>query len=96
MRVLVGSSRLGPAAVFLPDGTHAAVPASENLIEPLIAQVQARGPQATFEEHAERLVQGPPYAGHWSLLDVPDGISAPQALHYARYRVAADLFRDKG
>jgi hypothetical protein len=25
------------------------------------------------------------------VLEVPDGISAPQALHYARYRVASDL-----
>jgi hypothetical protein len=32
----------------------------------------------------------------WSVLEVPDGISAPQALHYARYRIASDLFSDKG
>lgn len=96
MKVLVGSNRIGPAAVFLPDGTHAAAPAASDLIEPLVAQAEARGPQATFEEHAKRLVQGPPYAGHWSLLDVPDGISAPQALHYARYRSAREIFSDKG
>ncbi len=91
MKILVGSGRLGPLAVFLPDGSHAEVPAHENLIAPLVAQAQAGGIQATFEEHAKRLADGPPYAGHWSLLDVPDGVSAPQALHYARYRVAADL-----
>lgn len=96
MKILVGSNRIGPAAVFLPDGSHAEAPASENLIAPLLAQAAARGSQATFEEHAKRLAEGPPYAGHWHLLDVPDGISAPQALHYARYRVAADLFTDKG
>jgi hypothetical protein len=91
VKILVGSGRLGPLAVFLPDGSHAEVPAHENLIAPLVAQVQARGTEATFEEHAQRLAAGPPYAGHWSLLEVPDGISAPQALHYARYRVASDL-----
>jgi hypothetical protein len=91
MKILVGSGRLGPLAVFLPDGSHAEVPAHENLISPLIAQAQALGTRATFEEHAQRLAAGPPYPGKWSLLDVPDGISAPQALHYARYRVASDL-----
>jgi hypothetical protein len=96
VRILVGSGRLGPVAVFLPDGSHAEAPAHENLIAPLVAQAQARGSQATFEEHAERLTQGPPYAGRWSLLDVPDEISAPQALHYARYRDARELFSDKG
>jgi hypothetical protein len=91
MNILVGSGRLGPLAVFLPDGSHAEVPAHENLIEPLLAQVAARGIHSTFERHAKLLSGGPPYAGHWQVLDVPDGISAPQALHYARYRIAADL-----
>jgi hypothetical protein len=91
VRILVGSGRLGPLAVFLPDGSHAEVPAHENLIAPLVAQAQAGGTQATFEQHAERLAAGPSYAGHWSLLEVPDGISAPQALHYAGYWVARDL-----
>ena len=91
MKILVGSNRIGPAAVFLPDGSHAAAPASEALIAPLLAQAAARGSKATFEEHAKLLSGGPPYAGHWSVLEVPDGISAPQALHYARYRIAADL-----
>lgn len=80
-------------AVFLPDGTHAAVPVAGDVIAPLLAQVQARGTQASWEEHAQRLAGGPPYAGKWSLLEVPDGISAPQALHYARYRVASDLLK---
>ena len=93
MKVLVGANRLGPAAVFLPDGSYAAVPAAEDLVQPLIAQVQARGSQATFAEHAKRLAAGPGYAGQWSVLEVPDGISAPQALHYARYRSASEIFR---
>ena len=96
MKVLVGSNRLGPAAVFLPDGTHAAAPAAEALIAPLIAQAQARGSKAAFAEHAKRLAEGAGYAGRWSLLDVPDGISAPQALHYARYRSAKEIFTDQG
>jgi hypothetical protein len=91
VKVLVGSGRLGPLAVFLPDGTHAVAPAHENLIAPLLAQFAAKGPQTSFEKHAELLAAGAGYAGHWSLLDVPDGISAPQALHYARYREAKDL-----
>jgi hypothetical protein len=92
MKALIGSGRLGPMAAFLPDGTHAEVPAHENLIASLIAQAQARGAKASFEEHAERLAAGPPYAGHWQVLDVPAGTSAAQTLHYARYRVARDLF----
>ena len=92
MKVLVGSNRLGPAAVFLPDGTHAAAPAAEELIAPLLAQVAARGVHATFEQHAKRLADGHGYAGHWHLVDMPDGISAPQALHYARYRSAKEVF----
>jgi hypothetical protein len=96
VKVLVGSGRLGPMAVFLPDGSHAEVPAHENLIRPLVAQAQARGTGATFEEHAKRLADGQGYAGHWSVLDVPDGISAPQALHYARYRSAKEILTDKG
>lgn len=96
MKVLVGSNRIGPAAVFLPDGTHAAAPAAEALIQPLIAQAQARGPRATFEEHAKRLADGAGYAGWWHLVDMPDGISAPQALHFARYRSASEIFSDKG
>ena len=91
MKILVGSGRLGPMAVFLPDGTHAVVPAHENLIAPLVAQAQACGTGATFEEHAERLAARPSYAGDWSLLDIPDGVSAQQALYYARYRAASDL-----
>lgn len=96
MKVLVGVNRLGPAAVFLPDGTHAEAPAHENLIAPLVAQAAARGPGATFEQHARVLAAGPPYAGRWRLLEVPDGISAPQALHYARYREASGLLSSKG
>ncbi len=91
MKVLVAAGRRGPMAVFLPDGTHAEVPAHENLIAPLRAQVQARGTQASWEQHAKRLADGPSYAGKWSLLEVPDGVSASQALYYARYRVASGL-----
>jgi len=91
VKVLIGSGRLGPMAVFLPDGTYAAVPSAPSLTEPMLAQVRAKGTQASFEEHARRLAGGSPYAGKWSLLEVPDGVSAPQALHYARYRVASDL-----
>lgn len=82
-------------AVFLPDGTHAAAPAAEAMVEPLLAQVAARGIHATFEQHAKVLAAGPGYAGKWSLLEVPDGISAPQALHYARYRQAGEIFSGK-
>lgn len=96
MKVLVGSNRLGPAAVFLPDGSHAAAPAAEELIAPLLAQVQARGSHATFAEHAKRLTEGPGYAGSWSLQEMPDGISAPQALHYARYRSVKEIFHQTG
>jgi hypothetical protein len=88
VKVLVAANRLGPAAVFLSDGTHAEVGAHENLIAPPVAQVAARGSQASWEEHAERLVASAPYAGRWSLADVPDGISARQALYLARYRAA--------
>lgn len=93
MKVLVGSNRLGPVAVFLPDGSHAVVPAHEELVAPLVAQVQARGPQASFEEYAQRLVDGSPYAGRWSLEQVPDGSSASQALYLVRYRAAGEFFQ---
>lgn len=87
MNVLVGSGRLGPMTVFLPDGTHAAV-GGEALTRPLLAQASAGGAQVTFEEHAQRLVAGSSYAGHWSLADVPDGMAAVQALHYVRVQTA--------
>jgi hypothetical protein len=93
VKVLVGSNRLGPAAVFLPDGSRAVVPAHENLTAPLVAEVSARGPQASFEEHAARLVAGPQQAAHWELAEVPDGISAQQALHLMRYQAAKSLFQ---
>lgn len=92
MKILVGANRLGPAAVFLPDGSHAEVLASSDLIEPMLAEAAAKGPQVTFEQHAQALAGGPGYAGRWSQLEVPDGVSAPQALHYARYRAAGNLF----
>jgi hypothetical protein len=93
VKALVGANRLGPAAVFLPDGSHAVIPAAEALVAPLAAEVAARGPQASWEEHAARLCAGAGYAGRWSQEDVPDGISAQQALHLARYRAAKDLVR---
>lgn len=96
MKVLAGSNRLGPAAVFLPDGTYAVIPSAPSLTEPMVAQVKARGSKSTFAEHAKRLIQGAGYAGRWSLLEVPDGISAAQALHYVRYQAARKLFTGKG
>lgn len=95
MKVLVGSGWLGPMAVFLPDGTHAEVPSAEDMIAPLLAQVAARGIHSTFEQHAKVLAAGPGYAGKWRLEQMPDGISAPQALHYARYRSAGEIFSGK-
>ena len=93
VKALVGSGRLGPMAVFLPDGSHAVMPAHEALTAPLVAQVAARGSQASWEEHARRLAASPPYAGRWDVIDVPDGITAAQALHLARYRASKDLFQ---
>ena len=93
MKALVASNRMGPAAVFLPDGSHAVIPAHENLIAPLLAEAAAIGTKASFEEHAVRLCAAAPYAGSWSMLDVPEGVSAAQALHLARYQAAGDLFR---
>jgi hypothetical protein len=92
MKVLAGANRLGPVAVFLPDGSHAEVSGHPDLTEPLLAEVAARGAEATFGQHAEALRAGPGYAGRWSLPEVPDGITAAQALHLIRYRAAQDLF----
>jgi hypothetical protein len=78
-------------AVFLPGGSSAVIPAHENLTAPLVAQVAARGSQASWEDHARRLAASPAYAGRWDVIDVPDGISAAQALHLARYRASVDL-----
>jgi len=90
MKVLVASGRLGPQAIFLPDGTHAAIGSTDE-IESLLAEAAARGPQASWLEHAQRLAAGPSYAGHWSLADVPDGLSAGEALHRVRYEAARKL-----
>lgn len=93
MRALVASNRMGPAAVFLPDGSHAVIPAHENLTAPLLAEAAAGGTRVSFEEHAARLCAAPPYAGHWTVLDVPEGITAAQALHLVRYRAGKSLFQ---
>ena len=93
VKALVGSGRLGPMAVFLPDGSHAVMPAHEALTAPLVAQVAARGSQASWEEHARRLAASPPYAGRWDVIDVPDGVTAAQALHLVRARASKDLFQ---
>lgn len=93
MKALAASGRLGPMAVFLPDGSHAVMPAHEALTAPLAAQVAARGSQASWEDHARRLAASPSYAGRWDVIDVPDGITAAQALHLARYRAAKSLFQ---
>lgn len=90
MKVLVAATRLGPAAVFLPDGTHATA-GSPELTEPLLTEAAAGGTGASWLEHAQRLAAGPVYAGRWSLADVPDGITAVEALHRVRYAEAKKI-----
>ena len=92
VKALVASNRMGPAAVFLPDGSHAVIPAHENLTAPLLAEAAAIGTQASFGEYAARLCAAPPYAGHWSLIDAPDGVTAAQVLHLVRARAVRNLF----
>lgn len=79
-------------AVFLPDGTQATVGGGA-LIAPLLAQAAAQGSSASFEEHAQRLAASSPYAGSWSLVSVPDGITAQQALYLIRHRKAVQILK---
>jgi len=91
VRIVAGLNRLGPAAVFLPDGSRAVVPGHEALTGPLVSAAAVLGPPGSFEENAGRLCASLPYAGHWELAEVPDGISAAQALHLLRYQAAKSL-----
>jgi hypothetical protein len=89
VKALVCHTRLGPTAVFIPPAkgrppASAAVPGGEQFTRPAIAQVGARGHQATWEDHCHLLEQSPPYAGRWTTEEVPDGLSAQQALSRVR------------
>lgn len=89
MKVLTYRNRLGPAVVFLPPGPDgipksAAVPGDEELLRPAYNQVAARGPKASWGQHCKALVNSPPYAGTWTVQDVPDSYGPQQALAWVR------------
>lgn len=89
MKVLTYRNRLGPAVVFLPPRKgevprSAQVPADPALTRPAYAEVAARGPKASWAQYCQALVKSPPYAGTWTLEDVPDGYGPEQALAWVR------------
>lgn len=92
MKALTYHDRRGPAVVFLPPDKPGSPPPSAevpddgvtSLSAPAYAQVAAQGRKATWEEHCRNLAGGPPYAGRWTLEDVPDGSSPRQALRHVR------------
>lgn len=101
MKVLTYHDHRGPAVVFLPPKQDsppeiAQVPDDgvTSLSAAAYAQVASRGAKATWEQHAKNLVNGPPYAGRWTMEDVPDGTSARQAL--SRIREAAAMAQFQG
>jgi hypothetical protein len=99
VKTLVYHDRRGPAVVFLPpkDGEvppSAAAPdhGVASLNAPAYAQVAARGSKASWDDHCRNLVNAPPYAGRWTVEDVPDGSSTTQALRHVREAAAMRNF----
>lgn len=82
-------------AVFLMPGADgvpasAAVPASPAQLRPAWAQVAARGTRASWEFHCRLLVRSAPYAGTWTVQDIPDGSSPEAALALVLAREQAE------
>lgn len=80
---------MGPTAVFLPPRKgrvpeSAAIPAAAALTAPAYAQAAAMGRQSSWPRHAEVLARSSPHHGTWSEQEVPDGLSARQALALVR------------
>lgn len=93
MKVLTYSTSHGPTVVFLPPEQGqapdtAAIPAADTLVQPAYSQVAAIGSKASWEQHCQLLVKSPPYAGKWSIEDVPDGLNATAALSKVRYETS--------
>lgn len=89
MKVLVYHNQHGPAVVFLPPKPgevplSAEIPGDPALTRPAHAQVAAQGPKATWAQHCQSLVKSPPYAGTWTVEDVPGDYGAQQALAWVR------------
>lgn len=90
--------RRGPAAVFIPDGPdRPARTASVPGCPPgPFRQWAAKGSGVSWGQWAEHLAGGLPYAGQWSVQEVPDGYSAAQALYHLRAQAQeAGLTQDK-
>lgn len=99
MKVLTYHDRRGPAVVFLPpkgDALPESAAAPDDGVKALSAhaysQVAARGSKATWEQHCENLVKSAPYAGRWTMEEVPDGSSPRQALRHVRQEFAMGQF----
>lgn len=89
MKALTYHDRRGPAVVFLPPKgdalpESAAAPGDASLNAPAYTQVASRGAKASWAEHSKNLAAAPPYAGRWTVEDVPDGSTAQQALYHVR------------
>lgn len=90
MKVLTYRARdHGPVVVFLPPGKDgvpqsAAIPADQEILRPAYAQVASRGPKASWGQYCKMLMSSPPYAGTWTVEDVPDGYGPKQALAWVR------------
>lgn len=76
----------GPAAVFIPQGADR--PADSATVPgcpPAPArQWAAKGTAVSWRQWTEHLTERLPYGGQWSVQDVPDGMSARQALYHLR------------
>lgn len=93
MKVLAYHCSLGIGAVFLPPRKgevppSAVVPDSNAQVRPAFAQVAAQGRKASWNQHCQVLVESAPYAGRWSVEEVPDGMTPQEALRRVREQEA--------
>lgn len=77
--------RYGVAAVFIPKGNAPADSATIPQCPPAPSrQWAAKGSDVSWQKWALHLADGLPYAGQWSVQDVPDGADARYALRFLR------------
>lgn len=97
VQVLVHRNRFGAAAVYLrpadgtvPPAAYTAMP--DNLHARSVAPVTARGPKLSWAAFC-KLLESRARNGeqHWTVEDVPDGLSAHDALNYVRQEDAGSL-----
>jgi hypothetical protein len=91
MKVLAYVNQFGPAQVYLPPAGKA-VPESawipEGPFPRASVQVASRGTDISWDRWCRRLAAQLPYFDSWSVEDVPDGLTASEALSLVRQRAS--------